>query len=154
MNKMYRFSYKINNAIVDPDKIREIEEFFQDDYAFENGSPLSFQNVTFVVNDSKSENVTHLIDINLSLDVYDPRGDYIYSYFLEAKLFALKLSKALTRGSVELYFIGDDITDSWGLEIEPGIVYRMYIDWQIDDEVKPIDLSKEELLKAVGYIKA
>jgi hypothetical protein len=148
MNRFYRFTYKVEGAVVDPIKIKEIEKFFEDDDAFENGNQLGFQNVEFAVKKDKIEHTSKLIKIELSTDVYNPRGDYIYNQFLDAKLFALKLSEALISGSIKLYFSNDDMTDTWGLRIEPKTVYMLYPDWKIDKEIKITDLSKKELLKS------
>ena len=149
MKKMYRFAYSVDGVvIVDPIKIEEIEKFFEDDDAFENGNQLGFQNVEFVIKKDKIEHTSKLIKIKLSADVYNPRGDYIYNQFLDAKLFALKLSEALIEGSVELYFSDDDMADIWGLRIEPKVVYKLYPNWKIDKEIKITDLSKKELLKS------
>jgi len=92
--------YKIDGAICDQKKLKEIEKFFSNT---ENEEVYGFCNVKFETLSCEEEtgnrNAVTLDNIVL---------DNMTAKFYDAKLFAKKLSKCIISGSIYLYFYGED----------------------------------------------
>jgi hypothetical protein len=110
----FKFTYVLNDTVVDLEGIKDVEEFFkQDSIATQDGTlDLTFHDVKFQLHDNK------LTGIELPEDLFTSCGDGYFGTFEDARLFAWKLSKVLLSGSVDLYFTNaTDGADPWGLRI-------------------------------------
>jgi len=94
----------INYALVDENKIKEVEEFFNS----LDPKTTGFHGVKFAVEDGE------LIDIELD--------DY-YREYPDEKLFAEKLREALIEGSIDLFFVDDDDDETRHVEITTDRVF-------------------------------
>jgi hypothetical protein len=104
----FKFTYALNDAVVDLEGIKDVEEFFKQDGTLD----LTFHDVKFQLRGNT------LIEIGLSEDLFTSCGDGYFGTFEDARLFAWKLSKVLLSGSVDLYFTNaTDGADPWGLRI-------------------------------------
>jgi hypothetical protein len=120
----FKFTYSIGRRTkVDPVKIKEVENFFQNEYVIVDGEKihLDFQDVQF-----KTTSTGTLTKIEVSDYLFYPSVDGYYGEFEDAKLFALKLSEALVSGHVILRFTNaTDGADPWALKVQPNHVYYM-----------------------------
>ena len=98
------FEFQIKDAKVDTEKIKEIENYFENP---ENENVYGFYNVVF---DIDKEN--YIRDIIL---------EEYYAKFYDSEYFAEELSKALIEGKVKLHFTGED-GERWGFVITPNNV--------------------------------
>jgi hypothetical protein len=109
------FFYYLNNAVADTKKVKELEEFFEEDrpdniYGFARVK-IRLENP----NDIESE----------VLGIYVNES---FTNFYDDDLFAEKLSKVLIVGSVILKFCGED-GHVWGYEVKRNKVQRLSMQW-------------------------
>ncbi len=116
--------FDINNAKVDIQKTKDVEQFF-----YSNEGVYGFYNVKF---DLDGEKLTDIV-----LEEY-------YSKFYDDQLFANKLTEVLTSGEVRLYFSGED-GDRWGYVVTPGEVKEITYKGFDEDELRVVEKVKEIL---------
>ncbi len=98
------FEYHFDETVrIDEKKTKEVENYFAN---YDNPYIGGFAGVGLEVRENK------LVSINL--DDYDAK-------FYDEKLFAEKLSKAITSGSVSLRFFGED-GGFWGYKVSSGAI--------------------------------
>ncbi len=100
-------SWNLDKAVVDKEKIEEIESYFQN---YENENVAGFAGVKLPVDENGL-----LKDIELE--------DY-HGKFYDDRYFTEKLKEAIKEGVVQLSFVGED-GDTWGYKITPGGVVEM-----------------------------
>ena len=95
-------SFNLDKVIVDKEKIKEVETYFSD---YEKEGIVGFYNVKLPVKESNGKTVLE----NIELDDYCGK-------FYDDRLFAEKLQKAIKKGTVRLFFVGED-NAMWGYMI-------------------------------------
>jgi hypothetical protein len=133
------FDYLIEDAIVDPKKIWEIEEAFSyDSWKWESYAKVdyaTFAGVTFTLSQSN-----RLVSINLE--------EYCYVCD-DGDIFALELSKALVSGSIILKFhYPNDTVDPWGFKVEPNKVQLLELTFKPVREVTEEDIGLAKQLNS------
>jgi hypothetical protein len=134
----FKFTYQLNDVVVDLRGIKEVEEFFKQDSIVIQGETLdlSFHGVKFQLQNNK------LTEIGLPEDCFTASGDGYFGTFEDARLFAWKLSKVLLSGSVDLYFTNaTDGADPWGLRVTFHKVQFLKMTFKPDR-----DISEDEIL--------
>jgi len=120
------FEYALDNARVDKEKAKKLEEFFASD----DENIYGFENVKLEYNEEGKLQRIKLLDY--------------YAKFYDDRLFAQKLSEVLVDGKVKLYFTGED-GERWGYEVYPDRVVELFTIWVNEYEYPEVKKFLETL---------
>jgi hypothetical protein len=120
------FEYALDNARVDKEKVKGLEEFFTSD----NKVIYGFWNVKIEYDEEGKLQRIKLLDY--------------YAKFYDDRLFAQKLSEVLVDGKVKLYFTGED-GENWGYEVYPDRAVEMFTIWVNEYEYPEVKKFLETL---------
>jgi len=136
MSYYSQLTFDLQDVIVDPEKIKEVEKYFANNKNLsitENNGVSGFWQVSLPIND-----VNVLLDIGLE--------DY-YAKFYNEQYFENRLSECIISGIVSLYFTGED-GSSWGYAITNNKVKELHPMFLTDEEFNLVCQSHKKVAKA------
>lgn len=119
------FDYYLNNATVDPQKIKKLNKMLKNP---EDQELYGFYNAKVILN--KKNKITKI-----------RVEEYLYKFY-DHEYFAKKLSECIIEGNVNLIFYGD-VGEPWGWKVSKNKVEEIYPIWMTKDEYEEYRMYKQ-----------